>query len=202
MPAFCATAVAPAAPSRPVLLSASISAHTFRGRPVLRPRPGLRTLGPATHAGVSFSIRASSSSSEEPSALPGLPPAQPLQYHESEHINTAPKKTPIAFVGTQKVKLMFTCKICDTRSSKMVNRLSLQQGICIIKCDGCDKRHIMADNLGWYGDRRSFEQTGHEAGGVSRVNEEVYRLEELLMLEAAALRDSSIEGANFPEADE
>lgn len=49
-----------------------------------------------------------------------------------------------------KLKLMFTCKQCNYRNSKIISKLAYEKGVIIIRCDGCRNNHLMADNLGWF----------------------------------------------------
>lgn len=59
-------------------------------------------------------------------------------------------KQPVAQVVT-KMKIMFTCKKCNTRNSKMMSKVAYEKGVVIIRCDGCKNNHLIADNLGWFG---------------------------------------------------
>lgn len=51
-----------------------------------------------------------------------------------------------------KLKLMYTCKICNTRNTKFFSRLAYEKGIVIVICDCCDSKHLIADNLEWFKD--------------------------------------------------
>ncbi|KAK6137910.1 hypothetical protein DH2020_028344 [Rehmannia glutinosa] len=54
--------------------------------------------------------------------------------------------------------MIFTCKVCDTRSIKTVCRESYEKGVVVARCDGCKNLHLIADRLGWFGEPGSVEE--------------------------------------------
>jgi len=53
--------------------------------------------------------------------------------------------------------MMFTCKVCDTRSAKTMTRDTYDNGIVIVRCPRCQKLHLIADRLRWFGEPGSVE---------------------------------------------
>jgi len=41
--------------------------------------------------------------------------------------------------------------------SKLISKRSYEQGIVLVKCP-CEKLHLIADNLGWFGDEKNIEE--------------------------------------------
>ncbi|KAG2328978.1 hypothetical protein Bca4012_021406 [Brassica carinata] len=54
--------------------------------------------------------------------------------------------------------MVFTCKVCETRSTKMASRESYEKGVVVVRCEGCDNLHLIADRLGWFGEPGSVEE--------------------------------------------
>ncbi|CAK9159644.1 unnamed protein product [Ilex paraguariensis] len=54
--------------------------------------------------------------------------------------------------------MIYTCKVCETRSIKTVCRESYEKGVVVARCDGCNNLHLIADRLGWFGEPGSIEE--------------------------------------------
>jgi len=47
---------------------------------------------------------------------------------------------------------MFTCKKCESRTTRMFTKNSYHNGVVLIRCESCEGVHLIADNLGWFDD--------------------------------------------------
>jgi DNL zinc finger. len=56
--------------------------------------------------------------------------------------------------ATGRFQLIFTCKKCNTRNVAHISKLSYQQGVVIVCCQGCSVNHLIADNLKWFSDKK------------------------------------------------
>lgn len=72
--------------------------------------------------------------------------------------------------------LIFTCKVCETRSMKTCCRESYEKGVVVVRCGECKSQHLIADRLGWFGEPGSVEDflaaSGEEVkkGSVDSLN--------------------------------
>ena len=69
-----------------------------------------------------------------------------------------PNTHELGRIQHQRMQLTFTCAECDTRATKFFGKKSYQKGIVIVRCDGCQHLHLVADNLGWFGTERNIEE--------------------------------------------
>ncbi|CAM9221029.1 unnamed protein product [Pylaiella littoralis] len=59
----------------------------------------------------------------------------------------------------EKMTIVFTCTVCETRTAKTFAKLSYEKGVVLARCPGCHNLHLIADRLGW------FEEAGDGADG-------------------------------------
>lgn len=52
----------------------------------------------------------------------------------------------------EKMIIMFTCTVCDTRSARTISKQAYNQGIVMVRCECCKNRHLIADRMGVFED--------------------------------------------------
>jgi protein import protein ZIM17 len=65
---------------------------------------------------------------------------------------------------------MFTCGQCNAKQIKSFTKNAYHKGVVLARCVGCDKVHLVADNLGWFEDQPTNVETLHE-GKVQKVRD-------------------------------
>ena len=50
--------------------------------------------------------------------------------------------------------MAYTCAKCETKQARTFSKESYEKGVVLVRCEGCDKLHLIADNLGWFRDEK------------------------------------------------
>ena len=150
------------------------------------------------------------------SSFPGVsgaaPPGAPASASASAHAS-APAPAPPALMV-----VMYTCRVCETRSARRVSRAAYERGSVLLRCPGCRGLHVLADHLGYFDDaavdaaallERRGERVRRGAlpgpgagagGGGSGADEHVVELtaDDLRVLRAASKGVRLSDGAELP----
>ena len=86
---------------------------------------------------------------------------------------------------------VFTCGKCGVRSSKGFSKRAYNFGVVIVTCPGCQSRHVLADRLGWFGEKGDVEDFLRER--KREQGDEGVRDETKMIMRAKVEEDGTLE---------
>lgn len=133
----------------------------------LRPSPRLQQ-AVSIRAHVTHRRLTSRASDDPPVKFPAKSRVAPPAAQAS----SKPAANGVATTSNPRLFMVFTCAKCNTRAVKNFTRNAYERGVVIITCPGCEARHVIADNLGWFGKHRNVEEILKEKGeSIRRVTD-------------------------------
>ena len=92
--------------------------------------------------------------------------------------------------------MAFTCAKCETRSIKGFSKRAYHFGVVVVTCPGCERKHVVADRLGWCGekgDAGDFIQEKEKKKKGGKEEEEEEEKEKATMMRAKIEADGTLE---------
>ncbi|GLJ23883.1 hypothetical protein SUGI_0453810 [Cryptomeria japonica] len=185
------TVACPYVPGDPLILSASSNVFSVCEKSLIQFRKfsGTRSLHTgACNISESSSNKDNTITKETSGTLPDILQKLDSDSTTDSHVDVSNpsdkgKSVESSVVSDMKVSkrhdlaMLYTCKVCETRSVKTMSRESYENGIVIVRCSGCNNLHLIADRLGWFGEPSSVEDFLRARGEeIQRGSQDSYEL--------------------------
>lgn len=93
---------------------------------------------------------------------------------EPRTTNSSPSTSEVGKL-TERFQLIYTCKKCNTRNEAYISKIAYTKGVVIVCCQGCNARHLIADNLKWFSDQKKNIEDILAAKGESVIKVTNYK---------------------------
>ncbi|EXC32926.1 DNL-type zinc finger protein [Morus notabilis] len=133
----------------PPFAATFLSRYEFCKRGIQTQKEPISPAGEDLQEEDSVSVRLTSDSVNVPSRTDSTTSASDVKYSAASNLRASPRHD---------LAMIFTCRVCETRSVKTVCRESYEKGVVVVRCGGCNNLHLMADHLGWFGEPGSVEE--------------------------------------------
>jgi protein import protein ZIM17 len=75
----------------------------------------------------------------------------------------------------EKLIIVYTCKVCDTRSAKKISKQGYNKGVVLVRCAKCQNLHLIADHLGIFEEKgwdikKYLEKSGENVNVINDDN--------------------------------
>ena len=109
---------------------------------------------------------------------------RPLRGGSSEDHGVKPTSSGQLARQEPTMAILFTCNVCKTRVCKSFSKLAYTSGVVIVCCPGCNNKHLIADNLGWFQEGKNVEEIlakrGQQVRKLTLGDDVAFTLEDLL----------------------